>query len=115
MMASIRVPIFLLDFPAHAFMLMLFLLFCLHVLQTQSCSGHLPASLRHPLTYPSSLLHSLHLTTPPRPFSIVPGQDLELSLTDLELEGMISDASVAGNKWVTKEEYANILKHSSLF
>ena len=40
-------------------------------------------------------------------------QDLELSLTDSELEGMILDASVAGKKWVTKEEYVYVLKHSS--
>ena len=42
-----------------------------------------------------------------------PVQDLELKLTDSELEGMISDASVTGSKWVTEEEYVTILKHSS--
>jgi hypothetical protein len=40
-------------------------------------------------------------------------QELNLTLTDSELENMIKDASVSGNQQVTEQEYVHILKNAS--
>ncbi len=96
---SPSLPLSIRVFPSCHCLLMLFVLFAWGLYWSLTLISHPPFSCPAPA-------HSILI------FASHP-QDLELKLSDSELEGMIRDGSVSGNKWITEDEYVTILKHSS--